>query len=200
MRVLLISLLSFILLTVAAPVSVVAQQTDSSSKIVSDPIVETLDSLVKLNNVLRFNTINPRASGVTSDRSVPVYSDDVYRSRFARMNSPIPMVYNEQVKSYIDLYAYRKRNLTSRVLGLADLYFPLFEEMLDKEGLPLEFKYLAIVESALNPGAVSKVGATGLWQFMYGTAKLYGLKVNSYIDERRDIVASTEAEIGRAHV
>ncbi|MFM8916208.1 MAG: transglycosylase SLT domain-containing protein, partial [Bacteroidota bacterium] len=142
---------------------------------VNDPIVEALDSLVNLNNVLRFNSLNPRT--VSDDRSVPVYSEEVYKSRMARMSSPIPMVYNEQVRSYIDLYAYKKRGYTSRVLGLSELYFPLFEEALDKEGLPLEFKYLAIVESALNPVAVSRMGATGLWQFMYNTGKMYNLTI-----------------------
>jgi len=158
---------------------------------VNDPIVEALDSLVNLNNVLRFNSLNPRT--VSDDRSVPVYSEDVYKARMARMSSPIPMVYNDQVRSYIDLYAYKKRGYTSRVLGLSELYFPLFEEALDKEGLPLEFKYLAIVESALNPVAVSRVGATGLWQFMYNTGKMYNLTINSYIDERRDPIKSTYA-------
>jgi len=159
---------------------------------VNDPIIEALDSLVKLNNVLRFNSLNPKAAA-TADRSVPMYSEDVYKARIARMSSPIPLVYNEQVRKYIDLYAYKMRGHTSRVLGLSELYFPLFEEALDKEGLPLEFKYLAIVESALNPVAVSRVGATGLWQFMYNTGKMYDLTINSFIDERRDPIKSTYA-------
>lgn len=159
---------------------------------VNDPIIEALDSLVKLNNVLRFSNLNPKVSA-TADRSVPVYSEDVYKARIARMSSPIPLTYNEQVRKYIDLYAYKMRGHTSRVLGLSELYFPLFEEALDKEGLPLEFKYLAIVESALNPVAVSRVGATGLWQFMFNTGKMYDLTVNSYIDERRDPIKSTYA-------
>lgn len=159
-----------------------------------DPIIEMLDSLVTLNNVLRFNNQNIYGNGVTTGISaVPVYSDEIYAQRMAKLYSPIPLVYNEEVKRYIDLYAHKKRSLTSRVMGLSNLYFPLFEEVLDKEGLPLEFKYLAIVESALNPVAVSKMGATGLWQFMYNTGKMYDLKINSYYDERRDPIKSTYA-------
>ncbi|MFM7729133.1 MAG: LysM peptidoglycan-binding domain-containing protein, partial [Flavobacteriales bacterium] len=101
--------------------------------------------------------------------------------------------YSEEVKEYIDLYGVRKRALTERVMGLAQLYFPMFEQVLDQEGLPLEFKYLAVVESALNPNAVSPVGATGLWQFMLATGKMYGLKVDSYKDDRRDPVPATHA-------
>ncbi|HMT29724.1 MAG TPA: lytic transglycosylase, partial [Bacteroidia bacterium] len=123
-----------------------------------DPIAEMLDSLVTLNNVIRFNNQNTFGSGVTAGvKTIPQYSDEIYAQRIAKIYSPIPLVYNEQVKQYIDLYAYRKRELTSRVLGLSNLYFPLFEEILDKEGLPLEFKYLSVVESALNPVAVSRV-------------------------------------------
>jgi membrane-bound lytic murein transglycosylase D len=91
------------------------------------------------------------------------------------------------------MYGLKKRDLTERVMGLANLYFPLYEQILDQQGLPLEFKYLSIVESALNPMAVSRVGATGLWQFMYGTGKMYNLKINSFIDERRDPSKSTLA-------
>ena len=159
-----------------------------------DPIAEMLDSLVTLNNVIRFNNQNTFGSGVTAGvKTIPQYSDEIYAQRIAKIYSPIPLVYNEQVKQYIDLYAYRKRELTSRVLGLSNLYFPLFEEILDKEGLPLEFKYLSVVESALNPIAVSRVGATGLWQFMYNTGKIYDLKINSYYDERRDPVKASYA-------
>lgn len=161
-----------------------------------DPVAEMLDSLITLNNVIRFNQVKETASdGDATDRpaTYPHYSEQVYRQRISKINSPVPLTYNDQVSRYIDLYAYRKRDLTSRVMGLSELYFPLFEEVLDREGLPLELKYLAIVESALNPTAVSRVGATGLWQFMYNTGKIYGLKINSYYDERRDPVRSTEA-------
>ncbi len=160
-----------------------------------DPIAAMLDSLVTLNKVIRFNDLNGNGTGTaaTSDEAVPRFGDTEYSDRMAAIVSPIPLTYNEEVRQYIDLYAYKKRALTSRVLGLADLYFPLFEEILDREKLPEELKYLAIVESALNPIARSRVGATGIWQFMYNTGKLYKLEINSYIDERRDPIRATEA-------
>lgn len=159
-----------------------------------DPIAATLDSLVNLNYIQRLNF----ASGGTMQNNfqpheVPSYSDEVYAQRISKIQSPMALVYNQQVREYIDMYALRKRGLTERVMGLAQLYFPLFEQTLDNNELPLEFKYLSIVESALNPVAKSRVGATGLWQFMLQTGKLYNLKVNSYTDERRDPVKSTQA-------
>jgi membrane-bound lytic murein transglycosylase D len=159
-----------------------------------DPIEANLDSLVTLNYIQRLNF----ATGGVDARDfkpldIPSYSDEVYRSRMAKIQSPIMLTYNPQVREYIDLYAIRRRQLCARVMGLAQYYFPMFEEALDRNGLPLELKYLAIVESALNPTAVSRAGATGIWQFMLGTGKLYGLKVNSYLDERRDPVKATNA-------
>jgi membrane-bound lytic murein transglycosylase D len=126
---------------------------------------------------------------------VPVYPDSVYRARIAKLdqNSPLDLTYNETVKSFIDLYAVRKRMLTSKILGLKEIYFPLIEEYLDKYDIPLEMKYLAVVESALNPVAGSRAGAKGLWQFMYYTGKLYGLKVTSLIDDRYDPYLATDA-------
>ncbi|HEX5001970.1 MAG TPA: transglycosylase SLT domain-containing protein [Bacteroidia bacterium] len=182
------------LLGTAGVFPAVAQQTATCAGTQpGDPIAEMLDSLVTLNNVIRYNNLSEFGDGVTTSSNIPHYSDEIYRQRMSKIITPIPLEYNEQVSKYIDLYAYRKRGLTSRVLGLSNLYFPLFEEILDKEGLPLEFKYLSVVESALNPIAVSRVGATGLWQFMYNTGKLYGLKTTSYYDERRDPVKSTYA-------
>ncbi len=126
---------------------------------------------------------------------VPVYSDSVYYQRLLKLDAttPINLTYNQYVKDYIELYAVKKRELTQRVMGLAQIYFPMFEEHLDKFNMPLELKYLAIVESALNPEARSRVGATGLWQFMYGTGKMYNLKVTSFVDDRRDPIRSTIA-------
>ncbi len=126
---------------------------------------------------------------------VPNYPDSVYRARIARLDqeTPIELTYNESVRSFIELYAVRKRQLTSKILGLKEIYFPLFEEHLDKHDIPLEMKYLAVVESALNPVAGSRAGAKGLWQFMYYTGKLYGLKVTSMVDERFDPYLATDA-------
>jgi membrane-bound lytic murein transglycosylase D len=159
-----------------------------------DPIAATLDSLVNLTYIQRLNQ-NATASATGNFKSfeVPSYSPEIYAKRIEKIQTPIPLCYNSQVLEYINLYALKKRDLTERVMGLSQYYFPLFEQTLDQQGLPLEFKYLSIVESALNPVAVSRVGATGLWQFMLGTGKLYNLKINSYIDERRDPALSTYA-------
>lgn len=121
------------------------------------------------------------------------FSDEVYRDRLARIPSIIPLDYNPIVRNCISLYADRRRDLVRYMMGMADLYFPLFEQILDQYDLPLELKYLAVVESALNPRALSRVGAAGLWQFMLPTGKLYGLEINSLIDERLDPYASTHA-------
>lgn len=125
----------------------------------------------------------------------PKYSDSVYYERIYELNvnTPIKLEYNYYVKNFINLYAVRKRKLTSKVLGLSKLYFPMIEQQLDKYDMPLELKYLAIVESALNPSAKSWVGATGLWQFMYATGKGYGLHVSSFVDDRRDPYEATDA-------
>jgi membrane-bound lytic murein transglycosylase D len=121
------------------------------------------------------------------------FSDDVIRERLERLPHIIPMTYNSLVRKSIDLYTDRRRNLIRYMLGMADFYFPVIEQVLEEYSLPLELKYLAVVESALNPVAVSRVGACGLWQFMLPTGKNYGLEINSLTDERRDPVKSTHA-------
>lgn len=160
-----------------------------------DPIAEILDSLLTIQNVIRFNELNEfdHTSGLKTTATSPLFSEEDYSDRMRRIITPIPLTYNEEVAGFIELYGQKKRNLTSRVMGLSNLYFPMFEQELDKQGLPIELKYLAIVESALNPTAVSRVGATGIWQFMYQTGKIYGLSVNSYVDERRDPYKATQA-------
>lgn len=123
----------------------------------------------------------------------PVYPDSVYIDRLSRIPTIMEMPYNEVVREFIDMYSGRLRNAVSVMLGACNFYIPLFEEALDTYGLPHELKYLPIIESALKPTAVSRAGATGLWQFMLGTSKLYGLETNSLVDERRDPVKSTYA-------
>ena len=126
---------------------------------------------------------------------VPSFPDSVYAERIAKLReqTTIELVYNKHVKSFIDVYAVQKRDHTCRILGLADIYFPMFEQALDKYDIPLEIKYLAVVESALNPRAGSHAGAKGLWQFMYATGKTYKLNVTSLVDDRMDPVKATEA-------
>ncbi|MGQ1785964.1 MULTISPECIES: lytic transglycosylase domain-containing protein [unclassified Saccharicrinis] len=121
--------------------------------------------------------------------------DSVYIKRLQQIESPLEFPYNSKVKAYIQLYTQKKREQVEIMLGLSDYYFPLFEEALDAANLPLELKYLPIIESALNPRAFSRAGASGLWQFMYGTGKMYGLKVDSYVDDRRDPVKATQAAV-----
>jgi membrane-bound lytic murein transglycosylase D len=125
----------------------------------------------------------------------PTFPDLVYEYKIAKIGklSPIDFDYNPKVKRYIDIYSIERREQVAQILGLAELYFPIFDEMLDKYHLPLELKYLAVVESALNPLAVSKSGAVGLWQFKINSARMFNLTVNSFIDERMDPVKSTEA-------
>ncbi|MDW8393176.1 MAG: LysM peptidoglycan-binding domain-containing protein [Chitinophagales bacterium] len=131
----------------------------------------------------------PRTS--FADVDVPIYSDSVYRLRLEMLHSAIPLDYNQQVRNYIDLYVLKRRNQVRRMLALSKFYYPLFDQIFQQYGIPPEMKHLCIVESALNPHAVSRAGATGLWQFMYSTAKIYGLQINQHIDERRDIIRST---------
>ena len=122
-------------------------------------------------------------------------SDSVFKYYMAELDArtPFEMAYNPVVKRYLERYLKYGTARLSRMMAHGQYYFPMFEEHLDKYDMPLEIKYLAVVESALNPKARSYVGATGLWQFMYGTGKLYDLKVNSYVDDRNDPLKSTEA-------
>jgi membrane-bound lytic murein transglycosylase D len=141
---------------------------------------------------LPFRFYQDTAIAFTKDNNIPDLPDSIFIKRLAGIPSAIELTYNKQVRSYLDLYTKSRRKQVSIMLGLSDYYFPMIEAKLDAHGLPLELKYLPIIESALNPVAKSKVGAQGMWQFMLGTAKLYKLNVNSYIDERLDPVRSTE--------
>ena len=161
-----------------------------------DPIAAMLDSLSRQKYLETFdfyskeNMLNTDMGGV-----IPVFSDSIIMERLQRLdlNTTMELSYNAIVANYIELYANKRRSLTSKMLGLAEIYFPMFEEMLDKYDVPLEMKYLAIVESALNPTATSRAGAKGLWQFMYATGKMYGLEVSSVIDDRCDPYKATDA-------
>jgi len=162
------------------------------------PMVKMLDSLVHVKYFKDYYFSSDTAFLNTYKfpfGTVPEYSDAVYQARIDSLDNitPIHLEFNNDVKRYINIYSVKKRDLTSRVLGLAEVYFPLFEEQLDVYELPLELKYLAIVESALIPVANSRMSAKGLWQFMYATGKMYGLKVSSYVDDRYDPYKSTIA-------
>lgn len=160
------------------------------------PVAARLDSLLYLNYFqLSEKEIDAIDSSVLESSEVPDWHDSVYDHRLQELDamSPMDLDYNPVVRSFIDLYSKRRREQVGRMLGLANYYFPLFEQALDKYDMPLELKYLAVVESALNPTARSRAGAAGLWQFMYATGKLNGLTVNSYVDERHDPLKATEA-------
>lgn len=162
------------------------------------PAMRALDSLVNIRffNDDHFITDRDKLNVYHwSAIDVPAYPDSIIEKRIALLNrhSPFELTYNKTVGNFIDLYANRKRDLSARLLGLAEIYFPMFEEILDSYNLPLELKYLAVVESALIPNAGSHAGAKGLWQFMYGTGKVYGLQVTSLVDDRYDPYKSTVA-------
>lgn len=124
---------------------------------------------------------------------VPQFTAKEYRSRIEKMNSVVKIEYNDKVQAYINVYANKRRNSVSTMLGMAEYYFPLFEDIFDEYDIPLELKYLSIIESALNPKAKSPAGARGIWQFMPTTGRRYDLKINSYLDERCDPIKSTHA-------
>ena len=154
---------------------------------------DKLDSMVNtwyVQNAFAVDSLEKISSADALNTDLP---DSVYISRLQGLDSYIPLPYNESVKKFINFYLNKRRGQVSIMMGLTNYYFPLFEEALAKYNLPAELKYLPIIESALNPKIVSRAGASGLWQFMYGTAKMYGLEINSYIDERNDPIKSTDA-------
>ena len=120
---------------------------------------------------------------------------DLLKARLQEMDekSPFHIEYNQGLENIIKSFLKNRKRSFERLMAVSEFYFPLFEEAFDKQNVPLEIKYLAVVESALNPKAISRVGATGLWQFMYQTGKQYGLKIDSYVDERSDPLKATEA-------
>jgi membrane-bound lytic murein transglycosylase D len=173
-------------------------QTNTLAIGADDPIAAMLDSLLnqKMFETAFAKPVFPKNNKYkfTQD-SVPRYDDYTYQARLAKLDavSPFDLVYNEHVKGFINLYAVRKRESVSRMMGVAQLYYPMFEEVFDRYNIPLELKHLAVIESALIPYAKSRAGATGLWQFMYPTGKMYGLHVSSYVDERCNPYKATVA-------
>lgn len=161
-----------------------------SSLMASDSLQET--SIPVDNALVGSDTI--QGIDVASQSSQPLTAlDSLYIARLHKLATVIELPYNPIVRNYIELYCKRIKEKTERILGLSQYYFPLYEEIFDRYDMPLEFKYLSVIESALNPRATSCVGAAGLWQFMYQTGRMYGLKVSSTVDLRRDPIVSTDA-------
>ncbi len=156
--------------------------------------IKLMDSLLNVWYVKRdLANQNSILSKLTDDTTKYDNNDSLIFKRLSQINSPIKVAYNDRVKRFIELYSVQRQRSSSVVLGLAQYYYPWMKAIFDKYGLPEELVYITIIESALNPTAVSPAGATGIWQFMYGTGKLYGLEVTSYVDDRRDPYKATEA-------
>ena len=170
----------------SVPDTIIIRSDDGIERITAD-----LDSLVNCWYVKMALQNDPDI--FSNDTAGVQYDDSVYINRISKLNSIIKLPYNKIIRNHIHVYTIKQRDKFSAVLGLKDYYFPMIEDIFDSYGLPTELKYMAVIESALNTNAVSRMGATGLWQFMYSTGRSYGLTINSIVDERRDPVKSTHA-------
>ena len=155
-------------------------------------VIENIDSM--LNSWQSRNLLKSTADNNEDWKGITT-SDTTYAERLIKMPTIVRMPYNNMVRTCIDRYTTRNRSLVSYMLGMSEFYMPIIEEEIDRQGIPHELKYLPIIESALNPKAVSRANAKGLWQFIFSTAKLYGLRSNNYIDERFDPIKSTKAAL-----
>ena len=184
-------LISLVLAFIVLKASAVNDTIILKSEIYSEKISADLDSLVSSWYVKMALKAYP--DDFKNDSIGVEFPDTVYKQRLSKINSLIKLPYNSIIRNHIHVYTIKQRKQFSAVLGLTDYYFPIIEDIFDSYGLPAELKYMAVIESALNANAVSRVGATGLWQFMYSTGRMYGLNVNSLVDDRRDPVKSTHA-------
>jgi membrane-bound lytic murein transglycosylase D len=165
---------------------------------VKDDLAACVDSLwlKELTNLDIFNNLSDDIQNINIDEKVDYeLPTELLKARLQEMDekSPFHIEYNQGLENIIKSFLKNRKRSFERLMAVSEYYFPLFEEAFDKQNVPLEIKYLAVVESALNPKAVSKAGATGLWQFMYQTGKQYGLKIDSYVDERSDPLKASEA-------
>ena len=158
---------------------------EGNEEVIDFPEAMTYDLDSLMNLYMAKTYLDADADCRTTDEN-PTFSREEYIERLRRLPTVMEMAYNDVVQQFIDRYSGRLRRSVSLMLGASNFYMPIFEEALEAYDMPLELKYLPIIESALNPKAVSRVGATGLWQFMLTTGKQYGLEVNTLVDERRD--------------
>lgn len=164
-----------------------AGKSDSSISVPAD-FDNTLDYMLQSWAIRRATPPNCR-----SGNDAMAVSDSVYKLRLSKMPCLMEMPYNQLVRSFIDLYTIKKRRQVEYMMGMSNYYFPMFEQVLGANNLPLELKYLPIIESALNTTIVSRMGAAGLWQLMIGTGRMYGLEISSLVDERLSPVKATNA-------
>ena len=163
-----------------------------------DDIASCVDSLwmKELTNLDLYDNLSADIKNINIDEKVDYeLPTELLKKRLKEMDakSPFNIEYNQGLENIIKSFLKNRKKSFERLMAISEYYFPLFEEALAKQNVPLEIKYLAVVESALNPKAVSRVGATGLWQFMYQTGKQYGLNVDSYVDDRSDPLKASEA-------
>lgn len=164
--------------------------TDSDIIMLPEALMQDVDSMLRLYYSKTYLVIDDNCNYTDVN---PTFSDETYIERLSRLPNIMEMPYNSVVRNAIDRYSGRMRKAVSFWLGASNFYTPIFEQALEAYGMPLELKYLPVIESGLNPNAVSRAGATGLWQFMLNTGKQYGLTVNSLVDERRDPVKASYA-------
>ena len=181
--------LFIILLVMSCPVAL-AQQDSNEDLNLPEGMLENTDSLIAAWNMSKFYQIDTLSQLADIN---PYFENAVYMDRLKRIPTVMDMTYNDIVQKYIDQYTGRLRHSVSYMLGAYNFYVPIFEDALMLHQIPLELKYLPVIESAFNPRARSRVGATGLWQFMPATGKRYGLEINSLVDERCDPIKASYA-------
>ena len=190
------------LLLLMLPVSMRAQHHSNNAEAMdmADQFVTNYDSLLNSYVINKYAASTRRhRANINTDYAFDQIPDSVIARRLHSLHTVIPMTFNAEVRSYIRMYLNRMRGRLDVMLTLSEFYYPIFEEALARYDVPEELKHLTIVESAMNPLATSRVGAAGLWQFMYTTGKNYGLEVNSIIDERRDTYKSSDAAAHYIH-
>lgn len=163
-------------------------------RLLSTAYLDSATSQLFAYHLMRYDTNYKNPYGFQR-RDIVLYPDSIYESRITSLTTDLPLVFNDRIKDFIDIYAFRKKDLTERMLGKSALYYPYIEKILREKDLPHELKLLTMIESALRPTAESPRSAVGLWQIRPSTGKWLGLTIDSYIDERKDPYASSEAGI-----